>query len=86
MRIAQAIVAADSDYRRTIAAGKAAVSVLREGLGTVRLHLSKKELQWLDRIEAELDALPTAEEVLREEICESHGGLFDCASYGLSTA
>jgi len=81
-RIAQAIVAADSGYRRTIAAGRAAVGVLRDGLSTGRLRLSGKEQHWLDRIENELSSAPGDENVLRGEMLEQYGNLFDPASYG----
>jgi len=52
LAIARAIAGADSDYHRSIAAGKAAVSVIRA------LQLPKREAEYLDRIERELDALP----------------------------
>ena len=48
-RIAEAIVNADTQYQRTIAAGIAAVCELRERAGIGRLKLSAKEKQWLDR-------------------------------------
>ena len=81
-RIAQAIVAEDGAYRRTIAAGRTAVAILREGLDAGKLRLSPKERQWLDRIDHELGGLPAAEDALFDEMLEQHGGLFDPASYG----
>ena len=83
-RIAEVIVGASGDYRRTVAAGLAAVGILREGIAGGRLKLSAKELQWLDRLEREISALPEKEEDLLREISSEHGGLFDRASYGLS--
>ena len=41
-RIAEAIVTASSDYERTIAAGKAAVQLLKRRLGGKKLALSRK--------------------------------------------
>src|ERR1035438_8059394 len=63
-RIARAIVDAEGDYPRTIAAGQAAVSILSEGLAEGKLRLSAKERQWLERIERELAEMPESEEEL----------------------
>jgi methanol--5-hydroxybenzimidazolylcobamide Co-methyltransferase len=84
LRIATAIVAADSPYRRTVAAGRAAVSILTEGAAREKLRLSRKEQQWLARIEAALDSLPEEEEALAVAMEEQYGSLYDKASYGLS--
>jgi methanol--5-hydroxybenzimidazolylcobamide Co-methyltransferase len=83
-RIAEAIVAADSDYQRTIAAGSAAVSILKDGIASGQLNLSGRERQWLERIERELRGLPAKEDDLRNEMLEQHGQVFDPASYGWS--
>ena len=82
IRIAEAIVRADSPYRQTIAAGLAAVGELRERIGDGRLKLSAKENRWLDRIESELDGLPGDEDELRREIEAEYGNLFAPGSYG----
>jgi methanol--5-hydroxybenzimidazolylcobamide Co-methyltransferase len=78
-RIAAAIVGAEGDYRRTIAAGQVAVEILREGLAAGKMCLPAKELQWLERIERELAEMPAeeAEMVLGGEY------EFDPASYGM---
>jgi methanol---5-hydroxybenzimidazolylcobamide Co-methyltransferase len=83
-RIAQAIVHADGDYRRTVDAGRVAVSLLREGLADGRLLLSPREREWLDRIESELSAMPATEDELLHEFAETHAAAFDAASYGLA--
>jgi methanol--5-hydroxybenzimidazolylcobamide Co-methyltransferase len=83
-RIAQAIAGAPGDYKRTIAAGVAAVRILREGLEAGRLRLAPKERQWLIRIEDELSRLPADEDELLAEMLDQHPGLFEPASYGLS--
>lgn len=82
-RIAQAIVGAGNDYQRTLAAGRAAVEILKEGVAAGRLALSKKEAQWLGRIEAELDGLPASEAQALEEVGANYKDLFDPASYGI---
>lgn len=61
IEIARAIVGADSHYHATVAAGMAAVRILRNALHDGRLALNKRESGWLDRIESELDALPRDE-------------------------
>jgi methanol--5-hydroxybenzimidazolylcobamide Co-methyltransferase len=80
-RIAEAIINADTQYQRTIAAGMAAVCELRERAGSGRLKLSAKEKQWLDRIESELGGLPDEDE-LRSEMLDRRGELFAPTSYG----
>jgi hypothetical protein len=82
IRIAEAIVRADSPYRQTIAAGLAAVCELRERTGAGRLKLSAKETRWLDRIESELGGLPRDEDELRRDIEAEYGDLFAPGSYG----
>jgi hypothetical protein len=61
-----------------VAAGNAAVKILRQG----RLELGRKEAQWLDRVERELEGLPESEAELLDEMKATHGGEFDPASYG----
>jgi methanol--5-hydroxybenzimidazolylcobamide Co-methyltransferase len=82
-RIAGAIVAADTPYHRVIAAGRAAVGVLKGGVAQRKLQLSRKEQQWLTRIDEALDVLPDSEEVLMSELGAQYGNLYDNASYGL---
>jgi methanol---5-hydroxybenzimidazolylcobamide Co-methyltransferase len=81
--IASAITGERGPYRRTLAAGLAAVRVLRDGIASGRLNLSPKERTWLDRIESELTAAPSDEASLLSAMIEQHGTLFDPASYGL---
>ena len=83
IRIAGAIVAADSPYHQVIAAGRAAVEVLNDGIAQQKLHLSPKEKQWLKRIDEALDALPEDEETLVRDLEAQYGSLYDKASYGL---
>jgi methanol---5-hydroxybenzimidazolylcobamide Co-methyltransferase len=81
--IASAIASESGPYKRTLAAGLAAVRVLRDGLASGRLSLSPKERTWLDRIESELTAAPSSEANLLGAMVEQHDTLFDPASYGL---
>jgi methanol--5-hydroxybenzimidazolylcobamide Co-methyltransferase len=84
--IARAIVSQPDDYRRTLAAGRAAVKILRDGLSAGKLTLAKKELTWLDRIENELEKLPEAGDELMARVAEQYKGLWDPASYGFPTS
>lgn len=83
MSIAGAIVSEKGYYNRTIAAGLAAVAILRAGIQRKQLTLRVKEVQWLDRIEKELDSLAPAETKVTEEMMSQHGTEFDASSYGL---
>ena len=68
LRIAAAIVAESTPYRQTIAAGRAAQDLLKEGIEADKLHLSRKEQQWLTRMDDELDSLPKDEEKLMHDL------------------
>lgn len=83
MKIAAMIVAEDTLYHRTLAAGRAVVEILKQGIAEKRLHLSRKEQQWLTRIDDALDAFPVNEEVLMRDLEPQYGSLYDKASYGL---
>jgi methanol--5-hydroxybenzimidazolylcobamide Co-methyltransferase len=80
--ISRAIVGEKDDYRRTIAAGRAAVEILREGMAGRGLSLAKKEWQWLNRIETALEALPATGDELLASLSEEYRCLFNPASYG----
>jgi len=82
-RLATAIAGAGDGYQRTVAAGRAAVQILKEGVASAQLSLSRKEQQWLGRIEAELEDLPLDWEAALQEIGGRYKDLFDPASYGL---
>ena len=81
--VAGAIVAADTPYHRVIAAGQAAVEVLKDGVALEKLHLSRKEQQWLTRIDDALGAFPADEKALLLELEAQYGSLYDKSSYGL---
>jgi len=83
LRIARAIVNADSDYRRTIAAGKAAAAELQERFRDGRLALGPKEKQWLDRIDGALDGMPASEDELLSSLAQRYESAFDPPSYGM---
>ncbi len=81
--IAQAIVAAPSDYRRCVDAARAAARLIREAVDLGNLRLSTVENRWLSRIETALADLPDSAEKLLQETQAEYSHLFDAASYGL---
>jgi methanol--5-hydroxybenzimidazolylcobamide Co-methyltransferase len=83
IKIAAAIVGADSPYHRTIAAGRAAVEILDDGIAHEKLRLSNKEQKWLTRISDTLDSLPEDEGNLIEDMEAQYGSLYSKTSYGL---
>ncbi|MCC6586817.1 MAG: hypothetical protein IT168_09010 [Bryobacterales bacterium] len=82
LRIATAIVSEPDPYRRTVAAGKAAVHLLIERAAGRSLILPRKEAMWLDRLGEELDALPGSEFELIERLSPEQRQLFATESYG----
>jgi hypothetical protein len=60
----------------------AAVGILRAGIRRKQLTLRVKEVQWLDRIERELNSLAADETILMEEMRGQHWPEFDLSSYG----
>lgn len=82
-QIARAIIAEPSDYRRTVAAGRAALGILNDGVRSGQLVLSPSEQQWLEKTDAALADLPTDEQALLAEMTDTYGHLFRPASYGL---
>jgi hypothetical protein len=69
--------------KRTIAAGRAAVEIPKDGVLKEKLLLSRKEQQCLTRIDEALDGFPKNETTLMRNLepqCES---LYDKASYDL---
>ena len=82
MTIARAIVSADGHYNQTVAAGLAAVGVLRGGIERKQLTLPSREAPWLDRIERELESLAGGEAMLLEEMMDQHAADFAPSSYG----
>lgn len=84
VEIAKDIVSSDSHYHSTIAAGIAAIRILRRGIADGRMRVNAKELSWLDRLERELGEMPRDEHQLLQELRQVHAGVFDVASYGLN--
>jgi methanol--5-hydroxybenzimidazolylcobamide Co-methyltransferase len=81
--IASSIVREEDDYRRTVNAGLAAATLIREATDASLLSLSRGERRWLERIQSALAGLPRQENELRERLAPTYGHLYDPASYAL---
>jgi methanol--5-hydroxybenzimidazolylcobamide Co-methyltransferase len=84
IEIARAIVSKTDPYDRTVAAGKAAIAILKRGQRAGKLTLARKEGPWLERIEEELENLPDKWEDLVAILDAQYGDLYDKESYELS--
>lgn len=82
-RIAAAIVGESNHYRMTLAAARESVTIFREAEQKKDLELNPKEIEWLERMSRELDALPADEGELLASMQERYGHLFSAESYGL---
>jgi methanol--5-hydroxybenzimidazolylcobamide Co-methyltransferase len=84
--IGKAIVAQETDYARTVAAGQAAIDIIQTAVDSKQLTKGKKELQWLEKLHKEFAALPKDENELAEEITSTMGHLYEPESYGMKVA
>ncbi len=83
IRIASAIVRESGHYAQTLAAAIESASLLQEGVRHKELRLNSREMEWLERITRELDALPSNEQLMTTAMQERYGHLFASSSYGL---
>ena len=68
IRLARAMVGAETAYHAGGAAAREAVALLREGHEAGDLNLSERELPWLDMVEQSLAALPADEGVFIDQM------------------
>ena len=83
IKIASAIVNADTPIIGPSPPG-AATDILNDGIHAGKLRLSRKEQQWLTRIDEALNEFPADEESLIDSMDEQYGTFYDKSSYGLS--
>jgi methanol--5-hydroxybenzimidazolylcobamide Co-methyltransferase len=83
LALAEAIVAENAPYRRTLAAGRTAVRLLDELLAEDALELSEREQRWFDRLRTGFDELPDQPATLFGRIKDRYGELFDLKAYDL---
>ncbi|MBM4160455.1 MAG: hypothetical protein FJ217_05070 [Ignavibacteria bacterium] len=82
-RIASAIVKEPTHYRKTAAASREAVAIIRQAIDDGKLQLAERESHWLERIHSSLEALPQHEEDLVGAMSDQYGRLYTPRSYGL---
>jgi hypothetical protein len=58
---------------------------MKDGLAAGKLRLSRKEQQWLGRIEEALASLSADEAAMVRAVDAQYGNLYDKAGYGLAT-
>jgi methanol--5-hydroxybenzimidazolylcobamide Co-methyltransferase len=68
IRLAKEIVAEPTHYLRTRRAALATLACLRQAAAAGSLDMSDQELDWLDRLSEQADALPEDEDTLIREI------------------
>ncbi len=84
-RTGQAMVDAGADdFKRTLAAARLALSVLKQSFADHRYPLSERDRRWLDMIEAGIEYLPPDSDQLAERITSTRGELFLKSSYGMA--
>ena len=81
-KIAQAIVAEKTDFERTRQAGIAACAIIREAVQENRLLLPDREINYLSRLESELDRCADEEAVI-QEVYPQYEELVLLQEYGL---
>jgi methanol--5-hydroxybenzimidazolylcobamide Co-methyltransferase len=82
--IARAIVAAPGDYHAGIAAARAAIFLMRDAHRAGALRIAPRELPWLDRLDAAIDALPDREaEFIGQMMGQVDTTKFVAADYGI---
>ena len=65
--VAHAIVSAPNEYLASQQAALTAIKLLRQGIKTGKLKIPERELPWLDRMQRDLESLPSTEtEFIRE--------------------
>lgn len=83
LKIASAVIQEETPWAATVAAGRIAVEIIRDGLTKHGLQLNARELAYLERIDTALRELPKRGEDLLAEMVTSYGEYFDPASYAL---
>ncbi len=68
IEISKAIVEAPTPYLRTRAAGLQALEILRRARANGEMQLPRTESKWLDRLSAQLDAVPEDEDELIAQV------------------
>jgi methanol--5-hydroxybenzimidazolylcobamide Co-methyltransferase len=68
--LAREIVAADSHYEAGIRVARRAIAIMRAAAGDGSLKLIRRETEWFDRMDRELDAMPASEDAFIGEMLQ----------------
>ncbi len=82
VEIAKSIVQHEDDFLRTRAAGLKSIDLIREAVKRGKLSLNDREMNWLDRIESDIERFDT-EELVINEVAPLYGELTLLEEYGL---
>jgi methanol--5-hydroxybenzimidazolylcobamide Co-methyltransferase len=83
LAIARKIAAEATPFARALAAGRGAVSALREGAAAGRLRVEEREAVWLDTMDEQLAAVGDEGTFTDAMIGECRGDKFDPRKYDL---
>lgn len=84
IRLARAIVNEPNHYRAGVAVATTAVDILRQGRDEGRVQIAEREMPWLERMAAELDAMPAEEdEFIDQMLAEVDRSTFIAGEYEL---
>jgi len=84
IRLAKAIVEADTGYAKTVAATRTAFEIINDHVDKGTIKLADMENQWLNQLASALDSLPSGEESALEIVKGMYGTLFLPEAYGLT--
>ncbi len=85
IKLAQAIVGADSHYHAGIAVARVACDLLSTAHAAGKVRIAPNEIHWLDTMREDLDALPEDENAfIAEQIARTDPAKFCAAEYGLT--
>lgn len=82
VEIAKSIIKEEDDFLRTRAAGLKTIDLIHGAVKRGKLSLSDREINWLDRIESDIEKFDTEEAVINE-VAPLYGELTSLEEYGL---
>jgi methanol--5-hydroxybenzimidazolylcobamide Co-methyltransferase len=83
IQIAKSIVKEDGGYKQTVAAVKTAFDAVKNAVSNKRVNLAPSEINWIGRLESEIDLMPETEIEALENLQCNYGYLFEKSAYGL---
>ncbi len=83
LTVSQAIVEGRTHFEQTLNAGRAALSVLKEAYQNGKLQLTARERTYLDTLDADLETVPSEEELTHEMVTANTTEKFHPEKYDL---